>query len=96
MYDATVLDLDTILATLSASSIVFYFLIPTFLLLITVLGVRVFLKKRKIRKMNKSVRIQHLKEVNDKRLANIDEEPLDKSRFRSLSLSFDEKGRAIS
>lgn len=92
MGDAAVLDFETLVATMSASAIIFYFLIPTFALILVIVGIRKFRIRRRRVKINKKFMRAT---INENNLKDIESEPKDKSKYRSLSLSFDEKGRVI-
>lgn len=76
---------------MSISIVLWYFLAPSIVILLVIYSIRTVLKNKK----GKNTKNTKVKEINPNGLDGVDLEPKDKSKFRSLSLSFDETGRVV-
>lgn len=86
--DVNLVSFDSMLGIMSIGIVLWYFLAPSIVILLAIYSIRTILK-------NKKVKNTKVKEINPNGLDGIDLEPKDKSKFRSLSLSFDETGRVV-
>lgn len=76
------------LGIMSIGIVIWYFLAPSILILLAIYSIRTILKNNKVKNTK-------VNEINPNGLDGVDLEPKDKSKFRSLSLSFDEMGRVV-
>jgi len=76
------------------AGVLLYFLSPTIFILLCVYGYKQHKRKKKLDKEQSSnTKESKSGEINDNAVNNIPDEPEDFTKFSSLSLEFDEKGR---
>lgn len=76
------------------AGVLLYFLSPTIFILLCVYGYKQHKRKQKLTKEKEdNEKKSKSGEINEDAISNIPDEPEDFTKFSSLSLEFDEKGR---